>query len=194
MNIKLFDEFMKKENRPSQNYPEFRMFLEFCEVYLKENKVKKPVVVELGAWRNKQKKFYEQFLGADHISIDLHKRGNPDIKGNTHDPETMKALKKKLDGRLIDILFIDAGHDYKSARRDFELYSPLCNSLIAFHDIECHRHSGRKDMEVWKLWDELKMKAYSGRRSYKRFLFLSIFHYRGAGNGVQMGIGVMIRK
>jgi len=193
MNIELFNEFMKRGNRPSQNYPEFLIFLEFCEGYFKKKRIKSPTIVELGAWRNKQKKFYEEFLGAEHVSIDISDRGRPDIKGNTHDPETLKALRKKFGERPIDLLFIDAGHDYESVKRDFEIYSPLCRGIIAFHDIHCHRYDNREVMQVWRFWDELKLKAYTGRRSYKDFLFLDIFHYRGIGNGVQMGIGIIIK-
>lgn len=194
MNQNIFDKYMVKGNRPSQNYYEWKVFLEICEMYLKQRKIEKPIVVELGNWRNKQKKFYEDFLGAKHISIDItDKRGTPDIIGDTHEPETVEVLKKKLRGRPINILFIDAGHAYEDVKLDFEIYSALTTDIIAFHDIHCHRYDNWKVMQVWRYWDELKMLAYQGRRSYKGFLFLDIFHYRGTGNGVQMGIGMIIK-
>lgn len=195
MNLKLFNEFMQKGQRPSQNTSEWQMFLEICEMRLKKKGIENPMAVELGIWKNRQKKFYEKLLGTEHISIDLtDRRGTPDIIGDTHDPEVKAALEEKLNGKPINILFIDAGHSYEDVKKDFYMYSPLCTDIIAFHDIECHRFGGRSDMKVWRFWDELRMKAYMGRRSYKKFLFISIFQYRGSGNRHQMGIGLMIRQ
>lgn len=194
MNMKLFDEYMKKGNRPSQNYYEWKAFLEICQMYLIKKGIENPVSVEIGIWRDKQRKFYEEFLGARHITIDISdRRGAPDILGDTHDPETKKKLEKRLAGKPINILFIDGGHTYKDAKRDFEMYSPLCTDIIAFHDIWCHRYDGRKDMQVWRYWNDLKRLAYEGRRSYKGFLFIDLFHYRGVGNRVQMGIGMILK-
>lgn len=194
MNHRLFDEYMKKGNRPSQNYYEWKMFIEFCEMYLKKKRIKNPISVEIGIWRDKQRKFYTDFLKCKHITIDISdRRAMPDILGDTHNLKTKEELEKRLKGRPINILFIDGAHSYEDAKRDFEMYSPLCTDIIAFHDIWCRRYSGRKGMQVWRFWDELKRKAYDGKRSYKSFQFLDIFHYRGAGNGVQMGIGVIIK-
>ena len=53
MNQELFEELMK--DRPQQHGPEWKMFLEICEMYLKKRKIKNPVVVELGIFENKQK-------------------------------------------------------------------------------------------------------------------------------------------
>jgi len=33
MNIKLYEELMKQEGRLAQNPPEWKQFLEFCEMY-----------------------------------------------------------------------------------------------------------------------------------------------------------------
>lgn len=188
MNLKLFNELM--EQRPSQYGPEWRMFLEICETYLKRHGIEKPIVVELGLWKNKQKKFYEQLLGAEHIGIDHStRRSIPDIQGNTHDSRTMEALKEKLGGRPINILFIDAGHYYKDVKEDFEMYSPLCNDIIAFHDIETSRYINiRENMGVWKFWDELRTTAGEDKEEYKD-LFLSI-----QGRRNYMGIGMMIKR
>lgn len=193
MNQELFNEFMKPGRKPSQNMEEWRAFLEYCEMYLKKHGIEKPVVVELGIWKNAQKKFYEELLGASHISIDLiHTRGNPDILGDTHDPETMNALKAKLEGRPINILFIDAGHGYEDVKKDFYSYSPLVNGIIAFHDIQNGREWRCRKVQVWKFWDELKALARAGRRSYKRYLFIDIYKYRDRRR--QMGIGILVRQ
>ena len=104
MNQELFNELFK--DRPSQRRQEWMAFLEICEMYLEKHSISKPVVVELGVYYNRQKKFYEQLLNAEHIGIDiLDKRSSPDIKGNTHDFDTLNELRKKLNGKFIDILF-----------------------------------------------------------------------------------------
>ena len=178
MNLELFDELMKK--KPEQQQSEWWIFLETCEACLIKHKIRNPIVVELGIYDNRQKPFWEKLLEAEHIGIDTSSRRSiPDIHGDTHDPKIMEALKKKLRGRPINILFIDACHNYEDIKKDFELYSPLCSDIIAFHDTELRKRG------VGKFWDELKMK-------HKDFLFLSIYQYRKSK--IQMGIGVMIKK
>jgi len=196
MNTKLFDELMKQEGRLAQHPPEWQMFLGICEMYLKKQEIKNPIVVELGALFNIQKRFYEQLFGAEHIGIDFStKRSIPDIHGDTHNPETLKALKKKLGGRPINILFIDACHHYEDAKKDFEMYSPLCSDIVVFHDIETGRYSKRRRHEVWKLWDELKEASFTEMGKYENFLFLSIHQCRfKKGRDRRLGIGMMVKR
>lgn len=180
MNLELFNKLFK--DRPSQRKSEWRKFLEICEVYLKKNKIENPIVVELGTWKNKQKQFYEQLLGAKHIGINFRKkRGRPDIYGNTHDPETLVKLKEMLNGRTINILFIDASHLYKDVKKDYEIYSPLCSDIIGIHDIETHRYNQKKEYEVWKFWDEL-----IAQENYKYRIIKDKKDH--------MGIGVIIKR
>lgn len=186
MNLELFRKLMKLS--PTQYLPEWKMFLGICEIYLKEHEIENPIVLELGTERNEQKKFYEQLLGATHIGIDhARKWGRPDIYREIRDPRTMEILKEKLNGRSINILFIDASHLYEETKKDFETFSPLCSDIIAFHDIDNCRHKENKKIEVWKFWDELKLKA-------RDFLFISIHQHRCARRSDQMGIGVMIKR
>lgn len=180
MNLELFDKLM--ELPLAQNRYEWQTFLEFCELYLEKHKIKNPIVVELGTYRDAQKQFYEQLLGAQHIGIDSSGRSKADIRRNTHDQKTLEILKAKLTGKPIDILFIDASHWYEDVKRDFEIYSSLCNGIIAFHDINHGRYrKKRANWEVWKFWDELKANP-----SMKDYLFSSIEE--------ATGIGIMIRK
>lgn len=195
MNKTIFNKLMKEGVKKLLQTPEeWKMFLEVCEVYLKRHSIKKPVVVELGVWEDKTRGFFEQLFGAEYISIDKSdERSKPDILGDTHDPETLNALKDRLDGRPINILFIDASHYYEDVKKDFALYSPLCKDIIALHDTECMRYKRRKTAEVWKFWDELKEKSYEvGAGEIEGYLFLSIFKKRH--RGCQRGIGVIIKK
>jgi cephalosporin hydroxylase len=74
------------------------------------------------------------------------------IRGDSHAEATLEELCRSLDGQLIDFLFIDGDHSYESAKRDFEMYSPLVRKggLVGFHDIV------NKDCPVDRLWGELK--------------------------------------
>jgi cephalosporin hydroxylase len=58
--------------------------------------------------------------------------------GDSIAPETVKQVKKALNGKLIDYLFIDGNHDYPYPLRDYELYSPFVRSggVICFHDYD----------------------------------------------------------
>ncbi|MCK4783489.1 MAG: class I SAM-dependent methyltransferase [Desulfobacteraceae bacterium] len=192
MNLELFDELWNLP--PDQYLPEWKMFLGICETYLRKYKIENPIVVELGSRGNNQKKFYEQLLGAELMAVDIARRHHPDIHGDTHDPRTLEALKKRLDGRPINILFIDAAHYYEDVKKDFEIYNPLCDGIVAFHDIYYGRHETNKEKEVWKFWEELKLLAYEGMEEYRNFLFISIYQYRSTKDGIQMGIGVIIKK
>lgn len=80
------------------------------------------------------------------------------ILGNSHDILTYNKVKSALNGKLVDLLFIDGDHTYEGVEQDFEMYSKLLNKngIIAFHDIldtPIHRATG---CEVNLFWDELK--------------------------------------
>jgi predicted O-methyltransferase YrrM len=75
---------------------------------------------------------------------------------DSHAEETKNLLISILDGRQIDLLFIDGDHRYEGVTQDFTMYSPLVGKggLIVFHDIvetlprlNCHSH---------RFWNEIK--------------------------------------
>jgi len=181
MNIELFNTLMK--HRPAQHPHEWKIFLEICESYLERQKIKNPLVVELGIYENRQKVFWNKLFGAEHIGIDAFtRRAVPDILGNSNDPKTLGMLKEKLKGRPIDILFIDASHWYERVKKDFKMYSPLCNGIVAFHDTNYGRYRGKRaNREVWKFWDELKAESPMRAGENKDFLFVSIERTNGTG-------------
>jgi glycosyltransferase involved in cell wall biosynthesis len=59
------------------------------------------------------------------------------VRGDSHDPAALAEVRRRLAGREIDFLFIDADHTYEGVKRDFEMYRPLVRrgGLVAFHDI-----------------------------------------------------------
>jgi hypothetical protein len=58
------------------------------------------------------------------------------IKGYSNSNKTIDQLKNLLDGKEIDLLYIDGDHSYESVISDFELYFPLVKKggLIVFDD------------------------------------------------------------
>lgn len=149
MNLEKFEK-LARDKPPYQNIVEWRRFIELVSAYFENRGIENPVVVELGTWENNQKPFYEQFLNAEHIGIDIRIRSTkPDILGDTHDEATVKKLKGMLKGRPINLLFIDADHDYVTAKHDYEIYGPMTENIIAFHDII------RPEYGVKVLWDEI---------------------------------------
>lgn len=194
MDLELFDKLI--ELRPSQQVSEFQAYLEICEMFLKKHGIKKPIVVELGVYKGRQKPFYEQLLNAEYIGIDIGVReGHADIVGNTHDLETIAALKKKLRGRPINILFIDACHRYDDVKKDYEMYAPLCNGIVAFHDIEKKRLQNTKGSQVWRYWDDLLEASFDREVEHEPHLFLPVLQFQGKnGRRMRLGIGMIIKK
>jgi len=84
------------------------------------------------------------------------------LRADSHDPSTLEELKRLLQGKLIDVLFIDGDHSYAGVKQDFELYSKLVRSggLVLFHDIA--HHPPADDCHVDQLWAELRPR-YQGR-------------------------------
>lgn len=67
------------------------------------------------------------------------------IRGHSGSPLVQEQVKNALgQNNGVDILFIDAGHSYDAAWRDFSLYSGLVKNggLVVFDDYNISRHPG----------------------------------------------------
>lgn len=84
------------------------------------------------------------------------------LRGDSHSPSTLGAVKELLRGQPLDFLFIDGDHSYEGVRRDFESYRTLVRpgGLIAFHDITPPRPDVSREMydpgEVPRFWHGLR--------------------------------------
>ena len=78
------------------------------------------------------------------------------INKDSHKDSTKDELLKILQGKKIDLLFIDGDHTYEGVKKDWEMYSPLVRKggIIAFHDINFHPRD--ITVQVNKLWKEVK--------------------------------------
>jgi predicted O-methyltransferase YrrM len=79
---------------------------------------------------------------------------------------TLRDLKKILDGREIDLLFIDGDHSYAAVKSDYEMYHPLVarDGLITFHDIleiPAQASDWQRGNEVSIFWHELSRNVTS---------------------------------
>lgn len=76
------------------------------------------------------------------------------IGGDSAASATVDRVRRLLDDRALDLLFIDGDHSYEGVRRDYELWAPLVRpgGVIAFHDIR----PGPGSADVHKFWAELQ--------------------------------------
>jgi cephalosporin hydroxylase len=59
------------------------------------------------------------------------------VLADSRQEQTVEQVRRLLNGRSVDFLFIDGGHGYDCVKSDFNLYSPLVadDGVIAIHDI-----------------------------------------------------------
>lgn len=150
---------------PSQEKYEFFQFLNFAHSHMQMKGIEKPVCVEIGIKDAAQGRFYKELLNAEYFGVDILSNMSQDIiVGKSQNSNTRRELLKRLDGRPINILFIDADHRYKYVKIDWELYGAMTANLVAFHDIN-PMFNGIKPKKripsVNKLWQELYLQNYS---------------------------------
>jgi len=87
-----------------------------------------PTLLGIGAPRWREKLYKSFAIKSQTLQI---------VRGNSHDMATFNAIKQLLDGKKIDLLFLDGDHGYDGVKKDFDLYSQLVRErgLVAFHDI-----------------------------------------------------------
>ncbi len=88
------------------------------------------------------------------------------LRADSHDSRTLGAVCSALEGRKVDVLFIDGDHTYDGVKRDFEMYKSLVREggVVAFHDIVPPSPNGPRPRnrdalqggEVSEFWAELR--------------------------------------
>jgi predicted O-methyltransferase YrrM len=86
------------------------------------------------------------------------------LRADSHTLDCLRQIRAILKGELLDVLFIDADHEYAGVARDFQMYSPLVRKggLIGLHDIVADHKTrygadtGKHSGGVHKFWQELK--------------------------------------
>lgn len=177
---------------------------EFMSLLQKVQQLKPKVVVEIGTMNGGTLFMYTRVAADDAtlISIDLphgiHGGGYPIhrsslyrrfarpgqniqlMRADSHLSATLDALKKALDGKAIDFLFIDGDHTYEGVRQDYEMYSPLVRSggLVAFHDTAVDLVKER--CEVNRFWAEVQE-----NHEHEEFV---------QSGDPKFGIGVIVKK
>jgi len=167
---------------PSQSMGEWQAYLEFIDTYFRNREIKKPMIVEVGIGFGKQKRYYEEILGYEHIGVDISAARCPDIVGNSRNPATMVELMKILNGRDVHLVYLDAKHTYEVLKEDYKIYAPLAKNIIAIHDIvfeDCIRG----------FWDELMAKAAKSRIQDRTFITLTGYYTKRVDKEYSFGQG-----
>jgi cephalosporin hydroxylase len=78
------------------------------------------------------------------------------VTGDSTHEGTVRAVRNLLGTRSPDVVFIDGGHEYRTARKDFDTYGPMARSggLIVLHDTQ--GYPGNDTVQVPRLWAEIR--------------------------------------
>ena len=163
-----------------QNEYELRLFLE------RVRDLRPGVVVEIGTARGGMLFCFSQLASRDATLVSIDLPGAPNCGGQTdverevfatfgpptqhfhfipadsHLDSSRARLLEILDGRTVDLLFIDGDHSYEGCLADFRMYRDLVapGGLIAFHDI-CMFPDEWAGAAVGVAWQEIKAR-YGG--------------------------------
>lgn len=123
------------------------------------------VIVELGSFRGGslrvwRKEFDPMLMIAVEPTEDLTQQTADDlgvvlIRGRSQDPAIFEEVTWALNGRTIDLLYIDGDHLYAPVRQDWELYSPLVSpdGVVVLDDAVI---KDNPTVEVHRLYTELR--------------------------------------
>lgn len=179
----------RDKKRLNQLVPEWRAFLDYCQGYFLARGIVNPIVVEIGILDGAQRRFYEWLLNAEYIGIDIDKKSPATIIGNSASQAALSKLKDLLQGRKIDLLFIDGLHTYEGVKSDYDMYGPLTKHIIAIHDIHTPKSCPEDTANVIPFWQELL-------RDNKQDTLITIQHYNPKTegfNGRALGIGLVVK-
>ena len=156
---------MVKEYAAEQRSEEVVWFYRHAE------KIEPKVIVEIGVKEGGNLKVLSTLLPKDGLAVGIDTRESIPwsmddsectvlfISGSSHDNETQDKLKSVLNGRKIDVLFIDGDHSTEGMLQDFNDYSGMVRDggIIAVHDIYYLP-------EVTKAWERIEGKKHMSEK------------------------------
>jgi predicted O-methyltransferase YrrM len=79
---------------------------------------------------------------------------------NSHNVTTLEEVKQILNGRKVDVLFIDGDNTQQGVKQDFNLYSEFVKEggLIGVHNILKSEFHTQHGCFIHDFWDEIKSK------------------------------------
>ncbi len=88
----------------------------------------------------------------------FHSHGASMIYGDSTSPDVHTRTAQRLGGTQVDFMFIDGGHDWFTAKSDFEWAVSLVeHGIIGLHDINLHlRFPGPEFEGPRRLWNETR--------------------------------------
>jgi predicted O-methyltransferase YrrM len=94
------------------------------------------------------------------------------LRENSQSLTCQERVRRILNGKPIDFLFIDGDHSYEGAKKDFLLYAPFVkkSGIIAFHDI-------LDACGVDRFWSEI-------RKGHRHYEIVEDYRQKSAGIGV----------
>ena len=112
----------------------------------KVEKINPKVILEIGLEKGGSFKIWEAMAGEGSLMIGVDAQIKNVIsfgphahlvEGFSQERSTIDRVKEILNGRQVDFLFIDGGHDLPTVTSDYNNYSPMVRSggMIGFHDI-----------------------------------------------------------
>lgn len=165
--------------------PYYALFFTLTEYY------KPKVVVELGSWRAYAAAHFAAGNSDTQVfTVDIHKddqvahRIAQEVAGNMDNLTFIHGwtwdVVDQFDDKSIDILFIDAWHEYEYVVREWELYEPKLsnNALVIMDDIF---DAAGATVDMVKAWEEI-----SG--DYQSFLSGDVH------DGIPMGFFKFVRS
>lgn len=154
-----YEEIISRGN-PSQSHWELN------ELLLDVERISPRIVLEIGVHMGGSLRVWKEAFKTD-LAIGVNttdempdKTGFSIVIGDSHAEDTLDTVMHKLNGRMVDFLFIDGDHLYEGVKKDFEMYSPLVRAggIVGFHDVVLR---GNDVCEAYRFWAEVTV----GRKS-----------------------------
>lgn len=128
------------------------------------------VVLEIGTFQGDSLRIWREVLDPDLlIGVQDTDETAPEtvaevgavlVKGRSQDPDTWIEVGRLLEGRAVDLLYIDGDHMYPSVKQDWEMYSQFVRpgGIIVLHDAVIEDNDS---VEVFRFYREIR----DGRRT-----------------------------